>query len=56
MKYRYILFYKPYSVLWQFTDEKGSDRRRTTLKNYINVPSVYLVDREEIKVLECSAC
>jgi 23S rRNA pseudouridine2457 synthase len=42
--YRYILFYKPYGVLSQFTDN-NSETQRQTLKNYIQVPSVYPVGR-----------
>jgi 23S rRNA pseudouridine2457 synthase len=46
--YRYILFYKPYNVLSQFTDAEAnqcSNGDRTTLKNYIPVTSVYPVGR-----------
>jgi len=42
MSYRYLIFNKPYGVLTQFTDADGN---RPTLKNYINVPSVYAVGR-----------
>lgn len=43
-KYRYILFYKPYGVLSQFTDNTGETQRRT-LKDYIPVTAVYPVGR-----------
>lgn len=43
-KYRYLLFYKPYGVLSQFTDESSNAARRT-LKNYISIPEVYPVGR-----------
>ena len=43
-KYRYILFYKPYGVLSQFTDNSGGTQRRT-LKDYIPVSAVYPVGR-----------
>jgi 23S rRNA pseudouridine2457 synthase len=43
--YRYLLFYKPYNVLSQFTDRDGDRSDRGTLKDYIPVPSVYPVGR-----------
>lgn len=43
MRDRYLLFYKPYDVLCQFTDR--SDPPRRTLKDYIKVPHVYSVGR-----------
>jgi 23S rRNA pseudouridine2457 synthase len=40
--YRYILFYKPYGVLSQFTQDTPT---QITLKEYINVSNVYPVGR-----------
>ncbi|MBF2049260.1 MAG: pseudouridine synthase [Leptolyngbya sp. IPPAS B-1204] len=40
---RFILFYKPYNVLSQFTEEPGSPAR--TLKDYISIAEVYPVGR-----------
>lgn len=57
MTYRYLLLYKPYNVLSQFTDEglaQGDARgnalqkgkpERLTLKSFVNVPEVYAVGR-----------
>ncbi len=40
---QYIIFYKPYGVLSQFTDDSPSPR--PTLKEYIDIPEVYSVGR-----------
>lgn len=44
MPYRYLLFYKPYDVLCQFTDD-GEHEARRTLKDYVPVAGVYPVGR-----------
>ncbi len=41
-KYRYIIFYKPYGVLSQFSQDTPN---QNTLKDYITVPDVYPVGR-----------
>lgn len=43
--FHYILFYKPYGVLCQFTDNSAGDSPRPTLKDYIDIPDVYSVGR-----------
>ena len=43
MPHRYLLFYKPFDVLSQFTD--NSQPPRSTLKDYVPVPAVYPVGR-----------
>ena len=45
MPYRYLLFYKPYDVLTQFTDDDNPEQPRSTLKDYIPVTGVYAVGR-----------
>lgn len=45
---KYILFYKPYGVLCQFTDSSHDGTKRKTLKDYISIPSVYPVGRLDL--------
>lgn len=45
MVYRYLLFYKPYDVLCQFTDDSPPAQPRRLLKDFISVPDVYPVGR-----------
>ena len=43
---RYLVFYKPYRVLCQFTDdEPPTTGPRSTLKDFIDVPEVYAAGR-----------
>jgi 23S rRNA pseudouridine2457 synthase len=45
MPYRYLLFYKPFNVLSQFTDHSLPEQQRSTLKDFIPVANVYPVGR-----------
>lgn len=47
-KYTYILFYKPYNVLCQFTDNSVNASQRETLKDYIKISQVYSVGRLDL--------
>jgi 23S rRNA pseudouridine2457 synthase len=40
--FKYVLFYKPYGVLCQFTQDTPE---RQTLKDYIDIPNIYPVGR-----------
>ena len=44
---KYILFYKPYGVLCQFTDN-SSVRKRPLLKDYISISGIYPVGRLDL--------
>lgn len=44
-KYKYIIFYKPYQVLCQFTDETNEGEKRQTLADFIPLKNVYSVGR-----------
>jgi 23S rRNA pseudouridine2457 synthase len=43
--FRYLLFYKPYNVICQFSDRDATAAPRQTLKDYIPIADVYPVGR-----------
>lgn len=43
--HRYLIFYKPYDVLSQFSPSSTSTTEHRTLKDYVSVPDVYAVGR-----------
>lgn len=45
MKHSYVLFYKPYNVLCQFTDNSPQAVHRQTLKDFIPIADIYSVGR-----------
>jgi 23S rRNA pseudouridine2457 synthase len=45
MRNRYVIFYKPYNVLSQFTPEDNGDETTKTLKDFIPIPDIYAVGR-----------
>lgn len=45
---KYILFYKPYGVLCQFTDNDRTTVSRHTLKDYLSIPDIYPVGRLDL--------
>ena len=47
-KYTYIICYKPYNVLCQFTDNSIHASQRQTLKDYIKIPHIYSVGRLDL--------
>lgn len=47
-QYKYLLFFKPYGVLCQFTDDKNEGGKRPTLADYIPISDVYPVGRLDL--------
>jgi 23S rRNA pseudouridine2457 synthase len=45
---KYILFYKPYGILCQFTDNDRTITPRPTLKDYLHIPDIYPVGRLDL--------
>jgi 23S rRNA pseudouridine2457 synthase len=48
MSYRYIIFYKPYGVITQFSNHGDPATSRPTLKDYIPISFVYPVGRLDL--------